>query len=70
MLVSNCDVCGKKKPRFIKDQEDHYTISLLKFTLNKIVNKFSLAGDKSESELHLKHSRFTHSTCGRFTKRR
>ena len=35
------------------------------FKVNKIVNKFLLAGDKFMSKLHLRQSKFT---CGPFTK--
>ena len=36
--------------------------------MNKIVNKFLLAGDKSMPEMHLKQPGFTYSACGPFTK--
>ena len=36
--------------------------------MNKIVNKFLLAGDKSMPEMYLKQSRFTYSTSGPVTK--
>ena len=36
--------------------------------MNKIVNKFLLAGDKFLSEIHLKQPVFTYSACGPFTK--
>ena len=36
--------------------------------MNKIVNKFLLAGDKVISEMHLKQLGFTYSGCGPFTK--
>ena len=36
--------------------------------MNKIVNKFLLAGDKFMSEIHLKQPGFTYSACGPFTK--
>ena len=36
--------------------------------MNKIVNKFLLAGDKFMSEMHLKQPGFTYSACGPFTK--
>ena len=35
--------------------------------MNEIVNKFSLAGDKFISEMHLKQSGFAYSACGPFT---
>ena len=38
--------------------------------MNKIVNKFLLAGDKFISELHLRQPVFTYSACGLFTKHR
>ena len=36
--------------------------------MNKIVNKFLLAGDKFMPEMHLKQPGFTYSACGLFTK--
>ena len=36
--------------------------------MNKIINKFSLTGNKFMSKLHLKRSEFIYSTCGPFTK--
>ena len=36
--------------------------------MNKIVNRFSLTGDKSMPEMHLRQPEFTYSACGRFTK--
>ena len=36
--------------------------------MNKIVNKFLLAGDMFMPELHLKQLGFTYSVCGQFTK--
>ena len=36
--------------------------------MNEIINKFLLAGDKFMAEMHLRHPRFTYSTCGPFTK--
>ena len=36
--------------------------------MNKIVNKFLLAGDKFMPEINLKQPVFTYSACGRFTK--
>ena len=36
--------------------------------MNKIVNKFLLAGDTFMPEMHLKQHGFTYSTCGPFTK--
>ena len=38
--------------------------------MNKIVNKFLLAGDKFMPEMHLKQPRFTYSACGPFTKKK
>ena len=35
--------------------------------MNKIVNKFLLAGDKFMPEMHLKQPGFTYSACGPFT---
>ena len=36
--------------------------------MNKIVNKFLLAGDKFMREMYLKQPGFTFSACGPFTK--
>ena len=36
--------------------------------MNKIVNKFLLAGNKFIPEMHLKQPRFTYSACGQCTK--
>ena len=36
--------------------------------MNKIINKFLLAGDKFMSKMHLRQAGFTYSTCGRHTK--
>ena len=36
--------------------------------MNKIVNKFLLAGDKFIPEMHLRELGFTYSACGPFTK--
>ena len=36
--------------------------------MNKIVNKFLLAGDKLMTEMHLRQPWFTYSACGPFIK--
>ena len=36
--------------------------------MNKIGNRYLLAGDELMPELHLRQPRYTHSTCGPFTK--
>ena len=36
--------------------------------MNKIINKFLLAGDKFIPEMHLRQLGFTYSACGPFTK--
>ena len=36
--------------------------------MNKIINKFLLAGDKFMPEMHLKQPGFRYSACGPFTK--
>ena len=41
---------------------------LNRIKMNKIVNKFLLAGDKFMPEMHLKHPGFIYSACGPFTK--
>ena len=38
--------------------------------MNKIINKFLLAGDKFMPELHLRQLGFTYTACGLFTKHR
>ena len=35
--------------------------------MNKLVNKYLLAGDKYIPEMHLKQPEFTYSACGSFT---
>ena len=40
----------------------------VRIKMNKIVNKFLLAGDKFMPEMHLKQPGFTYSVCGPFTK--
>ena len=37
------------------------------YKMNKIVNKFLLAGGKFMPEMHLKQPGFTYSACGPFT---
>ena len=37
--------------------------------MNKIVNKFLLAGNKVTPDMNLRQPRFTNSTCGPFTKK-
>ena len=37
------------------------------YKMNKIKNKFLLAGDKFVSEIHLRKPGFTYSVCGSFT---
>ena len=36
--------------------------------MNKIINKFLLAGDKFMPEMHLRQPGFAYSACGPFTK--
>ena len=38
--------------------------------MNEIVKKFFLASDKFMPEMHLRHSGFTYSACGPFTKKK
>ena len=40
---------------------------VLNYKMNKIINKFLLAGDKFMPEMHLKQPGFTYSACGPFT---
>ena len=35
--------------------------------MNEVVNKYLLTEDKLMTEMHLKHSGFTYSSCGPFT---
>ena len=37
-------------------------------TMNEIINKFLLAGDKCMPEMHLRQPRFVYSVCGPFTR--
>ena len=37
--------------------------------MNKKVNKFSLAGDKSMPEMHLRQPEFTYNACAQFKKK-
>ena len=41
---------------------------ILIYKMNKIINKFLLAGDKFMRETHLRQPQFTYSACGPFTK--
>ena len=78
MLLSNCAICGKKKPTFIKNKELHnFNISNDQFKMKKIINKFLLTGGKFTLELDLKQPGFTMIylrksgfTCVPFTKHR
>ena len=36
--------------------------------MNKMINKFSSAGDKFMAEIHLRQPGFTYSACGKFIK--
>ena len=36
--------------------------------MNKVMNKYLLAGDKLMPEMHLRQPRYTYSACGPFTK--
>ena len=36
--------------------------------MNKMINKFSLAGDKFMAEIHLRQPGFTYSACGKCIK--
>ena len=36
--------------------------------MNKMINKFSLAGDKFMAEIHLRQPGFTYRACGKFAK--
>ena len=76
MVLLKCAICGRKKSRFIKKQEEKVLLSNLglKIPLSKIpvlgdiLNKFLLAGDKFMSQMHLKQLGFTYSAYGPFTK--
>ena len=41
---------------------------MIKFKINKIINKFLLTGDTFMPKMHLKQSEFTNCTCEPFTK--
>ena len=43
MILSNCAICGSKKPRFIKKQEASAILSYL--SLKKPLSKVPLLGD-------------------------
>ena len=43
MLLSKCDICGSKKPRFIKEQETSGLLSSL--GIKTPLNKIPLFGD-------------------------
>ena len=36
--------------------------------MNKVINKFLLAGDKFMPEMHLRQTQFVYSACGTFTR--
>ena len=42
----------------------------LNYKINDIINRFSLAGEKFMSEIHLRQPGFTYSACGPFTKKK
>ena len=46
--------------------ETHWTNILIKFKMNKIVNKSLLTGEDFMSELHLRHPGFSYSAWGEF----
>ena len=46
------------------------SLKIKKFKINKIVNKSLLTGDKFMAKSQLRHTGFTYSTCGTFTKHR
>ena len=66
MLSSNCAVCGKKKSMFIKNQDLHQAITLIKFKMNKIVNKLSFNRRKFMYKLHLRQPVLGYSVCWPF----
>ena len=41
---------------------------LIKYKMNKLINKFLLAGDRFMPEIHLRQPQFTYSACGPFTR--
>ena len=43
-------------------------IPLKLYTMNEIVNKFLLIGDKFMPQMHVRQSGFTYSACGPFAK--
>ena len=67
MLLSKDAICDSKKARFMKQQEASGLFSSLgikasllfkEHAMNKIANKFLLAGDKCMPEMRLKATRF------------
>ena len=68
MFLSNCVVCGKKKSRFLTNQEtkklelNRFVLMILELIrkINKIVNKFLLAEDKFMPELNLRQPGLTY----------
>ena len=61
---SNCAVCGKEKLTFNKKIKN--SAILINLKMNKIIDKFFLAGDKFMPELNLKQPRFTYCAFGAF----
>ena len=72
MVLSNYGISCKKMSAFIKNEEllNFNNIWNNQFKMNKLINKFLLAGDKFMPALHLKEPGFRYSACGPFTKHR
>ena len=69
ILVPNCVVCGKKKSGFIKSQEVHSKIDLIKFKINKIITVL-VKRSQFMHKLQLIRPGFTFSPYGSFSKHR
>ena len=65
MLLSKCTVCNSKKS---KSNSFVRSAFVLKYKMDKIINKFLLAEDKFMPEMHLRQLGFTYNACGPFSK--
>ena len=76
MILSKCAICGSKRSRFIKNQEEKGLLNKLGIRtpilgdilfwiikMNEILNKFLLVSGKFMPEMHLKQPGFTYSAC-------
>ena len=65
ILLSKCTVCNSKKS---KSNSFVRSAFVLKYKMDKIINKFLLAEDKFMPEMHLRQPGFTYNACGPFSK--